>query len=127
MLHPQSPIARTEARATTLAVEVGTAQGQTAQHGANKLLSTARIPSGRGASRTGNNGADVIGVVGVQPPGDRDTGDPERLTTRGQFDGLEVPLLDRGTDERVYLREDLRAEGFFEAPFLAASWEAAVP
>jgi hypothetical protein len=66
-------------------------------------------------------------MVGVQPPGDRPSGDTERLATRGQFDGLEIPLLDRGTDEGVYLRDDLRAEGLFEAPFLAASWEAAVP
>jgi hypothetical protein len=121
VLHPQGPIAGTETRLTALAGEIGSVQGQAAQHAEYDLLTTPCVPSSRGASRTGHNGAQVIRVVGVQPLHDRDAGQTQRRATRGQFDGLEVPLFDRLTDQGVYLRDDFRAEGFLEAPFLAAS------
>jgi len=47
-------------------------------------------------------------------------------TARGRLDGLEVQPVDRAqTYERFDLGADFRVEGFFEAPFWAASREAA--
>jgi len=127
VLHPERPIAGTEASPTALAVEVGSAQRQAAEQAAYDLPPAPCIPSRRGASRTGRNGAKLIRVVGIQTSGDCQCRYPKCLATRSHLDGLEVPLLDWSPDQRVYLPDDLRAEGFCEAPFFAASWEAALP
>jgi hypothetical protein len=68
----------------------------------------------------------VVGVVGVEPLRDRATGDSQRLSACRRLDRLEVDPLGRArTDQRVDLGFDLGLEGFFKAPFLAASSEAA--
>ena len=68
----------------------------------------------------------MVGVVGVEAPLHRPTGDPQRLSAYRRLDRLEVDPLGRArTYQRVDLGFDLGNEGAFEAPFLAASVEAA--
>jgi hypothetical protein len=51
---------------------------------------------------------------------------PHRLAPYGRLDGLEIPLVDGARAyERFDLADDLGFERRFEAPFLAASCEAA--
>ena len=68
----------------------------------------------------------MVGPVRVQSLLDGASRNGERAPTRGRLDGLEVQPVDRArTYERFDLGDDFRVEGFFEAPFLAASCEAA--
>jgi hypothetical protein len=82
--------------------------------------------AGRCPTPTRTLRADVVGFVGVEAPLHRATGDPKRLSAYRCLDRLEVDPLGRArTDQRFDLGFDLGDEGAFEAPFLAASVEAA--
>jgi hypothetical protein len=69
----------------------------------------------------------LIRMVRVETSGDGERCDPKGLTARGQLDRLEIPLLHRLAYEAVDFGEDLGGEDRFEAPFFAASCEAASP
>jgi hypothetical protein len=64
----------------------------------------------------------MVGGVRVEPTLNRSRGNLQRLTARGRLDRLEVQALRRAmTYEPFDLLGNLGLEGFFEAPFLAAS------
>jgi hypothetical protein len=64
----------------------------------------------------------VVGPVRVQSLLDGASRNGERAPARSRLDGLEVQPVDRArTYKRFDLGDDFRVEGFFEAPFLAAS------
>jgi len=68
----------------------------------------------------------VVGGVGVEAPLERASGQLKRPTTGRRLDGLEVQTLDRARAyERLDFGRDFGVKGFFEAPFFAASCEAA--
>lgn len=68
----------------------------------------------------------MVRRVDVEAPLDRAGGQLKRLATGRRLDRLEVQTVDRARAyERLDLRRDFGREGFFEAPFLAASCEAA--
>ena len=69
--------------------------------------------------------AGPIGSVGVQTSGNRQPCYPKGSATSGHLDGLQIPHLDRSPYEGVDLREDLRCEDLFEAPFFTTSCEVA--
>ena len=68
----------------------------------------------------------MVGVVHVEAAGDGDTCDTQRFPPRGDFDRLQVALVDRCAYERIDLRDDFGREGLFEPPLWAASFEAAL-
>jgi len=80
------------------------------------------------ASRARRGGPDVVGRVAIQSLLDGARCHRQRLATCIRFNGLEVQPIDSARSyERLDLGDDLRLEGFFEPPFLAASCKAASP
>jgi hypothetical protein len=68
----------------------------------------------------------VIGFIRVQANFHRACGHGKRLPPSRRLDRLEIdPLYCPRTDEGFDFPDDFRLEGDFEAPFLAASFEAA--
>ena len=68
----------------------------------------------------------MVGIVGVQALRDGASRQGQCPPTRGGLDRLEVePVGGARTYERLDLLDELRREGFLEAPFFAASASAA--
>ena len=68
----------------------------------------------------------MVRRVSVEAPLDRASGQLKRPTTSRRLNGLEVQTVDGARAyERLDLGRDFGVEGFFEAPFFAASCEAA--
>ena len=69
----------------------------------------------------------MVGPVGVEPLLQSPGRDTERTLARRRLDSLKVQTVDSARAcERFDLGRDLRVEGFFEPPFLAAFCEAAL-
>jgi hypothetical protein len=117
-------IARAEASPAVLAVVVGAAEPHIAQNGGEHFVATAGMAGRPAASGTRQIRVAVIGVVSVQPSGNRQTRHAKGLAACGHLDGLKVPSADRGSYEGVDFREDLGCERLLEAPFFTASCEA---
>jgi hypothetical protein len=127
ILKAQLSIARAEARCAVLAVVVCPAERYLTQDGSEGFVATAGIARGSSASRARQRGSAVVRAVRVQSSGNRHARDAKCLTTCGYLDGFEIPLLNRGPYKGFDLREDFPRERLFEAPFFAASFEAASP
>jgi hypothetical protein len=68
----------------------------------------------------------MVRAIGVEPALERSSRQPKRSTTGRRLDRLEIQTVDRARPyERLDLGRDLGREGLFEAPFFAASCEAA--
>jgi hypothetical protein len=68
------------------------------------------------------SGSDVIRTVGIDSLLDGPSREVERTAPRGNFDRLEIQAIDRtGAYEVGNLGEDVRIEGFSEAPFFSPS------
>ncbi len=120
-LKAQRAVTRIEARFARVAVVVGAFEGQLAQRALHRLGAPARVP-GLPSAAAGEGGAVVVGRVGVESLLHGPRRDGERTSARGRLDRLEVQPVDRARAyERFDLGDDLRVEGFFAAPFLAAS------
>ena len=69
----------------------------------------------------------MVGSVGVETLFDGESRDAQSAPAFCRLDGLEVqPIYRVRTYEHFDLGDDLRVKGFFEAPFFATSFAAAL-
>ena len=124
-LHIQSAVAWAETRLTGGAIVVGAVESQRAQHAMECLRSPAHV-AGRPATFTAHRRTGPIRGVGIEPLLDDASREPQRFPPRGHLHGLKIPVLHAPRPCQPFdLADDLGVERGFEAPFLAASSEAA--
>lgn len=70
--------------------------------------------------------ADMVRVIGVEPLLNRTSRHRKGSASCGCFDGLKIqPIRRTRSNQRFDFTDDFEVEGFFEPPFLAASFELA--
>ena len=104
-------VSRAETRLARFAVVVGALERQRPEGAVKCFRMPARVARGLAAMVTRNRRPDMVGKVRVEPLLDGAGCYAERLTPRGDLDGLEVPGVDGAfAYERVDLGEDFRSE-----------------
>ena len=119
-------VPRTEAAFTCAAVVVGAFQAQRSQDALEGLTTPVAIARHLPACAS-NCGPTVVGVIRVEPLFDRTGRNTQRFPPRGSLDGLQIPVVyGSRANKPLDFRQDLGFERPFEAPFFAASGEAAL-